>query len=102
MRARMRRRDTARHALLQEQLSCLHQRIVVKAILRHVLVQQIVECDQTHALMVRHKCAYRRAVLTLLDAFRRVIERFVKPVARQGAFVLQRAQVFNCLNRLYL
>ena len=52
--------------------------------------------------MVGHERANRRAVLTLLDAFRRVINRFVEPVARQRAFRSSARRFSIACNRLHL
>ena len=89
--------DSAWNTLLQKQLSGSHDRIAMKAIPHHSVIQQIVQCNQTHSLVMRHVSAHQRATFAFLDSFRREIERFVKSVTRKRAFALKFAQILHHL-----
>jgi hypothetical protein len=53
-RPRLGHRRVARHALLQQQLRRLHARVLVEARDHHVVLQQVRERHQDHALVVGH------------------------------------------------
>ena len=53
-------RHQLRDALLQQQLGGLDARIGVEPLLHRRAVQQVVERDQAHALVVRHEGRQRR------------------------------------------
>ncbi len=93
-------RDTAGNSFLQEQLSRLHDRLAVKTMLHHFVVEQVVERNQTHALMMRHVGSHRRTPFTFLDSLRRIVECLIKAVAGKRALVLEHSQILHRLSRL--
>ena len=74
----------------------------MKAILHHAIVEQIIERNQTHALVMGHVRAHQRATLAFLDALRRVIQSFVKSVTGESTFALEDAQIFHRLSWRYV
>ena len=67
----------------------------MKAPLHHVVVQHIIERDQAHALMMRHERMNDDLRLIFRQPLRRVINRFVKPVARQCACLRQAVHILQ-------
>ncbi len=65
----------------------------MKAPLHHVAVDEVVERDEAHALVVRHEGANDGALLRLRQALRRVVDGLVVAVARERALAREAAQV---------
>ena len=84
---------------MQEHFGGPHRWIAVKAILHYALVQQIVQRNQTHALMMGHVGVHYCAVLAFLDSFRSEIERFIESIGRKRAGTLECSQILNCIVR---
>ena len=59
---------------------------------KHIVVQSVVDCAQTHSLMMRHIAFYN--CKTILFS-RPVIERFIKPVFARRADLAEQAQVLR-------
>ncbi len=63
-----------------------HATVGVEAALHRDVVEQVVERQQAHALVVRHVGEQHHARLALGQPFRRVVDRLVEPVAAGAAF----------------
>ena len=79
--ARVRRRYPTRDSFLQQQFCSLGRGIVVETNRHDRAVEQIVERDQAHTLMMGHECTYDRAAFALLHALGGIVERLVKAIA---------------------
>ncbi len=64
----------------KEQFRGLHDRLGMETAAHRAVVQNIVEGDQGHSLMVRQKCADDGDVFAFRQTLRGVIERFVEAV----------------------
>src|SRR6266478_3790873 len=93
---------SARNALLQKQFRGAHQRIGMKAILHYSLVQQIVQRNKIHALMMGHVRTHRSTALTFLDSLRCEVECFVKAIAGERTFAFEDVKVFHCWDWRYV
>src|SRR6185369_15150752 len=80
---------------LKQQFGRLNERLGVKTPLHNVAVDQIIERNQDHSLVMRHKGTDNDAFLTRRQAFRRKIDRFVKTETRQSSFLCQAAKIFH-------
>ena len=71
----------------------------MKPSLHYFVVQQIVERDQDHSLMVGHEGFDENALLLRLQAVFRVIDGFIKAVPGESAFAYQPPHVFERRSR---
>src|SRR5215216_1702884 len=65
----------------------------MKSSLHYTFVQQVVDSDQAHSLVVGHESFYEDVFLILRQALFRVINRFIKAVTRESAFAHEPPQV---------
>ena len=93
-------RHELRDPLLQQQLGRLDARIGVKAVLHRRAVQQVVERDQAHALVVRHVGRQGMPPTRVLgQPFGRVVDRLVVAVAPGESFRAQPLQIADDVGR---
>ena len=92
-RPKARRRDVARHALLQQQFGRLDDRLGMEARPHRAVEQSVGDGDDRHALMMRHEGAHDRDAFALGHARRRVIQRLVEAVAPLRADLGQPRQI---------
>ncbi len=98
----MRRGNAARNAFLKQQFGGLHERVGVKSLLHLVGMHDIVQRDQNHSLVMRHKSADDGAGLIRRQAFGRKINRFVKTETGERAFFCGCAASANSVSRKFL
>ena len=88
---RMRDRDVARHALLQQELAGLDHRLAVEAGAHPPVLQRVGDGDDRHALMMRHEVAHDRDVFAFGQPRAREVEGLVEAVAALRAHPARRA-----------
>ena len=76
-----RRRNVARHALLQKQFGCLDDRLGMEPRPHRAVQQGIGNGDNRHALMMRHEGVDYRDAFALWKSRWRVVQSLVEPVA---------------------
>ena len=76
----MRGVHVARRSFLQKEFGCLHDRLGMKAGSHRALVKRIGECDQCHALVVRHVGVHDRDLLAVRETGRRVVEGLIPAI----------------------
>ena len=76
-----RRRDVARHALLQKQFGRLDDRLGMEPRPHRAIQQGVGDGDDRHALMMRHEGVDDRDAFALWKARRRVVQSLVEPIA---------------------
>src|SRR5688500_6856592 len=91
-------RQPARYALLQHQLGGSHERIGVEPAWPDLLVQHVVERDETHADVVSHVRADDR--LSRSRRRSRIIERIAESIGAKSALALEHGEVLERLVRL--
>ena len=77
--------DVARRAFLQQQLRRLDARLAVEAPAHNIVVENIVDRDQRHALMMCHVGFYDSYILTLRHALASEIQGLVKTIGPASA-----------------
>ncbi len=88
-----RRRDVARHALLQQQFAGLDDRLGMEALPHRAIEQGVGDGDDRHALMMRHEGSHDGDAFALGHARRRIIQRIVEAVATLRADLGQTRQI---------
>ncbi len=86
-------RRRGRHRFIQQRSRRLHARIGMKTVLHDAGMEQVVEGEQTHALMMHHEGANQNAAFALRRAGAREINGFVEAVTAARADALQALEV---------
>ena len=89
----MRHGDVARHPLLQQQLSGLHQRFRMEALPHPSAQERVADRDNRHALMMRHIGTDDGAACPSGHTGRRIVDRLVEAVAPARACLGKQLQI---------
>ena len=83
----------ARHALLEEQLGGLDDRVGVEALDHRAVVDDVAERDQRHPLVVGHVALDHGDRRSVGEPARRVVERLAEPVPAARAGLVEPVEV---------
>ena len=93
-------RDELGHALLEQEIGGLNPRVGMETLLHRRSVQDVVEREQAHALMVGHPGAQHDAALEIgRQSLGRVVDGFVEAEPADHPFVAQARQVVEHVPR---